>query len=226
MKKTLILSFAVTALLISCKGSTGDKTVTTDEQEVAAQTGTKYAVNKDKSDLKWKGYHKGGLNPRYGTLKTDGSVSVDDNGVVTGGTFVIDIKIIAADESSVDPAASGGKTATDLTGHLLSADFFESEVYPTATFEITNVAPFDATTNTNVVADANSLVSGNLTIKGKTVNVTFPAKVTVTGDNVNIFSQFAINRQDWGLVYGAEGDPKDWMISQEVDIELNVNATK
>ncbi|UYW01915.1 YceI family protein [Flavobacterium agricola] len=225
MKKTIILSFAVTAFLISCKGSTGDKTVTTDAQEVAAQTGASYNVNKEQSDLKWKGYHKGGLNPRFGTLKTDGTVSVD-NGAVTGGTFTIEIKTIATDEASVDPVTSGGKTAADLTGHLLSADFFESDVYPTASFEITSVAPFDAASGESVVADANSLVSGNLTIKDKTVNVTFPARITVSGDNVNIFSQFAINRQDWGLTYGAEGDPADWMISQEVDIELNVNATK
>ncbi len=43
---------------------------------------------------------------------------------------------------------------------------------------------------------------------------------------VDLISKFTINRQDWGLTYGAEGDVKDWGISQEVDIELNVKAKK
>ena len=72
----------------------------------------------------------------------------------------------------------------------------------------------------------NKTVSGNLTIKDKTVNVSFPAKVEVTENGLTLVSNFTINRQDWGLAYGTEGDPKDWMISQEVDLELNVVAGK
>ena len=85
---------------------------------------------------------------------------------------------------------------------------------------------FDAAKDKSTIADATNIISGNLTIKDKTVNVTFPAKVKVTENEVTVQSKFTINRQDWGLTYGTEGDPKDWMISQEVDIELNINAKK
>lgn len=225
MKKVSILAFAVGALLVSCQKSAGDKTTTTSEQEVAAQTGATYTVEKASSTLTWKGYHKGGFDPRFGTLQTEGTLSVA-NDEITGGSFVIDINSLATDEKSVDPAKSGGKTAADLDGHLKNADFFESEKYPTAKFEITAVSAFDSTKDKSVIEGATNIVSGNLTIKDKTVNVTFPAKVTIAGETVNLQSQFTINRQDWGLTYGTEGDPKDWMISQEVDITLDINAKK
>nr|WP_297309740.1 YceI family protein [uncultured Flavobacterium sp.] len=225
MKKVSILAFAVGAMLVSCQKSTGDKTTTTTEQEVAAQTGATYTVEKTASTLTWKGYHKGGFDPRFGTLQTEGTLSVADD-QITGGSFVIDINSLATDEKSVDPATTGGKTAADLDGHLKNADFFESDKYPTAKFEITSVVAFDAAKDTSVLEGATNVISGNLTIKDKTVNVTFPAKVTISGEDVNLQSQFTINRQDWGLSYGTEGDPKDWMISQEVDITLDINAKK
>ena len=92
-------------------------------------------------------------------------------------------------------------------------------------FDITKVEDLAAGTESKV-AGANKTVSGNLTIKDKTVNVSFPAKVEVTENGLTMVSNFTINRQDWGLAYGTEGDPKDWMISQEVDLELNVVAGK
>jgi len=225
MKKVSILAFAIGALLVSCQKSAGDKTTTTSEQEVAEQTGTTFTVEKTASTLTWKAYHKGGFDPRFGTLQTEGTLSVA-NDQITGGSFVIDINSLKTDEKAVDPAKSGGKTSVDLDGHLKNADFFEADKYPTAKFEITGVTDFDATKDNSVVAGATNIISGNLTIKDKTVNVTFPAKVTISGETVNLQSQFTINRQDWGLTYGTDGDPKDWMISQEVDINLDINAKK
>lgn len=223
MKKQLISGLALVLLLASCQNSNGDKVQTNSAQQVTAQTGQTYAVEADKSNLKWTGYHKGGLNPRYGILKAEGSLSAENN-EVTGGSVTIDVNSIVTDSSSVDPATSGGKKSTDLDAHLKSADFFDTAKYPTAKFEITKVAPFEAGKEKSVVADATNTVSGNLTIKDKTVNVTFPAKITFSGDEVNFHSKFTIQRQDWGLTYGTEGNPQDWMIAQNVDIELNIVA--
>lgn len=225
MKKVMILAFAAGSLMISCKNSNSDKSTIQAEQEVAAETGVTYTLDQDNSSLKWKAYHKGGLDPRFGTVKSKGTISAE-NGTVTGGSFVIDINSLATDSAAVDAAKSGGKTSADLDAHLKNADFFEVDKYPTATFEITKVAAFDASKDKSNIADANQMISGNLTLKDKTVNVTFPAKVTVSEAEVTMLSNFTINRQDWGLTYGAEGDVKDWGISQEVDIELNVRAKK
>lgn len=224
MKKVSILAFAAVAMLVSCNKA-GDKANTTTEQQVAEQQGAVYNVDAATSIVKWTGTHKGGLNPRFGVVKTEGTVAVENN-VVTGGKFTLDLNSLTTDEASVDPATSGGKKSTDLDGHLKSADFFDVEKYPTSTFEITSVAAFDAAKDQSVLEGATNVISGNLTIKDKTVNVTFPAKVTVTEGEVSLESKFTINRQDWGLTYGTEGDAKDWMISQEINIELNVQAKK
>lgn len=224
MKKIALLSVASTILFFSCQGPSGDKAATAEKQEVAEQKGDTYTLDASTSTLKWTGYHKGGLNPRFGILKSEGVLTAENN-EITGGTFTIDMHSILTDSASVDPAISGGKTSSDLDAHLKNADFFDVEKYPTAKFEITKVAAFDATT-ASVIEGATNTISGNLTIKDKTVNVTFPAKITVDANGINIFSKFTINRQDWGLTYGTEGDAKDWMIAQNVDIELSVNAKK
>ncbi|MCD8540679.1 MAG: YceI family protein [Leadbetterella sp.] len=225
MKKLLIMALAASAFLISCQGTSGDKANTTTEQAVSEQTGATYVLESENSSLKWTGYHKGGVGPRFGTLKGEGTLSAE-GGSVTGGSFIIDINSVLTDESSVDVATTGGKTAADLDAHLKNADFFESDKYPTAKFEITGVSPFDAAKDQSVVEGATNTISGNLTIKDKTVNVTFPAKVNVTDTHINVESKFTIKRQDWGLTYGTEGNPKDWGIAQEIDIELNINAKK
>ncbi|CDS94637.1 Rhodanese-like domain protein [Sphingobacterium faecium PCAi_F2.5] len=225
MKKLSIVAVLASVILASCGGANGDKAQTGTEQQVAEQKGETFTVDTAVSTIKWKGYHKGGFDPRFGTLKSEGTVSLEE-GAITGGSFVIDMNSVVTDKSSVDPAKSGGKTSADLDGHLKTGDFFEVEKYPTAKFEITSVTDFDASKDKSVIADATNIISGNLTIKDKTVNVTFPAKVNVTDNEVSVQSKFTINRQDWGLAYGTEGDPKDWMISQEVDMELNITAKK
>lgn len=225
MKKVFVLAVAASAFIVSCQRAASDQSTTSAPQEVAAEKGATYTVNKEASNVKWTGYHKGGLNPRFGIMKSAGTLSAE-NGVITGGSFVIDMNSVLTDAASVDPASSGGKTSADLDLHLKNADFFDVAKYPTAKFEITSVKSFDAATDKSTIADANFVISGNLTIKEKTVNVTFPAKAMVSDTEIALTSKFTINRQDWGLVYGTDGDAKDWMISQEIDIELNIKGNK
>lgn len=225
MKKLTILAISATLAVISCKESKTDQVTTNAEQEVAQEAGETFTVNTENSTIKWTGYHKGGLNPRFGVLKTEGSLSAE-NGTLTAGSLTANISTLTTDPSAVDPAISDGKTSVDLDGHLKSPDFFDAEKYPTVKFEITKVEDLKDNTAETAVEGANKLISGNLTIKDKTVNVTFPAKVDVTEQQASIVSKFTINRQDWGLTYGTDGDPKDWMISQEVDLDLNIVANK
>ncbi len=224
MKKLSILALSAVLLAVSCKESKTDTVTTATEQAVAEQTGETFTVNTDSTTVKWTAYHKGGLNPRFGTTKTAGTFSVE-NGNLVSGSLTSDLNTLTTDPAAVDPAMSDGKTSADLDGHLKSADFFDTAKYPSVKFDITKVEELAAGTESKV-AGANKTVSGNLTIKDKTVNVSFPAKVEVTENGLTLVSNFTINRQDWGLAYGTEGDPKDWMISQEVDLDLNVVAGK
>lgn len=224
MKKLTILGLSAFLFAASCTESKTDTATTATEQSVAETTGETFAINSDSSSVNWTAYHKGGLNPRFGTTKTTGTVSIE-NGELAAGSLVSDINSLVTNPESVDPTASEGKTSADLDSHLKSADFFDVAKYPNVKFEITKVEGLSAGTETKTVG-ANKTVSGNLTIKDKTVNVTFPAKVEITGNQAKIESKFTINREDWGLAYGAEGDPKDWMISQGVELELNIVANK
>lgn len=224
MKNLSILALSAVLAVVSCKESKTDTATTSTEQAVAANAGEVLNVNAETSTVKWTGYHKGGLNPRFGIMKTAGTLSVE-NGNLVSGSLTSEVSTLVTDPASVDPKASEGKTSTDLDGHLKSADFFDAAKYPSVKFDITKVEDLVAGTASKVEG-ANKTVSGNLTIKDKTVNVTFPAKVEVTAKEVKLASKFTINRQDWGLSYGTDGDAKDWMISQEVDLELNVVANK
>ncbi len=224
MKNLSILALSAVLAVVSCKESKTDTATTSTEQAVAANAGEVLNVNAETSTVKWTGYHKGGLNPRFGAMKTAGTLSVE-NGNLVSGSLTSEVSTLVTDPASVDPKASEGKTSADLDGHLKSADFFDAAKYPSVKFDITKVEDLVAGTASKVEG-ANKTVSGNLTIKDKTVNVTFPAKVEVTETEVKLASKFTINRQDWGLSYGTEGDAKDWMISQEVDLELNVVANK
>ncbi len=217
------MALAMAAAVVSCKKSETDSTVTKEQQEVAAQSGAQYQADSATSVVKWNATHKGGMAPRYGTLSLqNGTVSVE-NGAVTGGEFTIDLNSLKVDPASVTEA---DKKPEDLAGHLKSADFFDVEKYPTAKFEITSVAPFDAAKDQSKLEGATNIVSGNLTLKDKTINVTFPAKITVTDAALELAANFTVDRSAWNLTYGAEGDPKDWAISKDIDIALDLKAKK
>ncbi len=224
MKKLSIVALSAFLFTVSCTEAKADQVTTSTEQQIAENAGETFTVDTQSSKVNWTATHKGGLNPRFGTTETSGTLGFA-NGNLTSGSLVSDINSLVTSPESVDPATTEGKTSADLDAHLKSADFFDVEKYPTVKFDITKVEDLAAGTESKT-AGANKMVSGNLTIKGKTVNVTFPAKVEVAENQASLVSKFTINREEWGLAYGAEGDPKDWMISQGVDLELHIVAKK
>lgn len=225
MKKLTVIALSSALFMLSCKESKSDNATPNAEQAVAVEKGSSYNVDATASTVKWTAYHKGGLNPRFGTMKAEGTLTAE-NGSLTAGNLTSDVNSLTTDPKAVDPATSEGKTSVDLDNHLKNADFFDVAKYPNVKFAITKVEDLPATADKSKVEGANKLVSGNMTIKDKTVNVTFPAKVDVTENQVTIVSKFTVNRADWGLSYGAEGDPKDWMISKDIDLDLNIVAKK
>jgi polyisoprenoid-binding protein YceI len=163
------------------------------------------------------------MAPRWGTLNVkSGDLSIE-GGQLTAGNFVIDMNSIKVDPASV---TEKDKKPADLEAHLKNPDFFDTAKNPTSDFKITSVtdlkeAPADA------VAGANKTVSGNLTLSGKTMNVTFPAKVDVTEGSAAVQAKFTVNRADWGIKFGtSEADPAEWMISKDIEIAVDVKAKK
>ncbi|WP_410880420.1 YceI family protein [Myroides sp. DW712] len=230
MKKILLSVAVVAALsLASCGNKNADKATTTTEQEVAVEQGDKYNVNLTESNVTWKVGHKGGLNPRFGTLTlAAGDIAIDATGL-NAGSYTVDMNSIQPDRASVDADEDVAK----LGGHLKSADFFDVEKNPTVDFKITKVEDFDAAKHTSTIEGANKMVSGNLTILGKTVNITFPAKVTVENGKAVMDAAFVADRTEWGLVFGttdkdsgAALNPADWAISKDMEIGIHLVADK
>jgi polyisoprenoid-binding protein YceI len=225
MKKLSVIALVGVGLLAaSCnKEKSADTAATATEQKVAESKGEVLAVDVATSVVNWKAFHKGGMAPRWGTLNVkSGDLSVE-GGQLTAGNFVIDMNTIKVDPASV---TEKDKKPGDLEAHLKNPDFFDVAKNPTSDFKITSVtdlkdAPKDA------IAGANKTVSGNLTLSGKTVNVTFPAKVDVTDNSASVQAKFTVNRADWGLKFGtSEADPAEWMISKDIEIGVDVKAKK
>ena len=222
MKKLTVLALVGAALLFTACND--KKETVTAEQEVAAKTGEVYNVDLAASKVDWKAFHKGGFAPRWGTLNLKSGEITVENDAVTSGEFVIDMTTLKVDPASVTEA---DKKPADLEAHLKNADFFDVEKQPTSDFKITAVADLAGELPKDAVAGANKTISGNLTLLGKTLNVSFPAKVTVAEGKASIQAKFTVNRAEWGLKFGTdETDPAEWMISKDIEIGINVTASK
>ncbi|RVU26449.1 YceI family protein [Sandaracinomonas limnophila] len=111
------------------------------------------------------------------------SLAVDGNKLV-GGNFTIDLKKIVC--LDITDAEYNKK----FIGHISTGDFFEVEKFPTASFVITKVA--------------GNQISGNLTVKGITKAISFPANITVAGGKVSAKANITIDRTDFGIQYGSK----------------------
>ncbi|MBD8082818.1 YceI family protein [Chryseobacterium caseinilyticum] len=222
MKKISIIALAGLGLLLASCNKNSTQTPS-QEQQVAEKQGDVFAVDTTSSVVNWKAFHKGGFAPRWGTLSlSSGELSLAD-GQLSAGEFVIDMKSLKVDPASV---TEKDKNYAELEGHLKSADFFDVEKNATAEFKVTKVEDLAAAT-TDAVAGANKTISGNLTLQGKTLNVSFPANVQVADKTVSVKGKLTVNRTDWGIKFGtSEADPAEWMISKDIEIGVDVKATK
>ena len=212
--KYFFFALIATVVLASCNGSSTATTATdADSVANAAATAASYKVDAAASELQWHGSklaygHTGLINI------TEGSLSVD-NGNITAGNFTVDMKTMK--ETGNPDADAAGK----LAGHLMSPDFFDVEKFATSKFEVTGSAEnkTDSTTHT---------IKGNLTIKDKTKNIEFPAKVAIEGNNLTATAKFTINRNDWGVTYGSglSGAIGDKVIGDNIDYSVSLKATK
>jgi polyisoprenoid-binding protein YceI len=222
MKKSIRFASALilsATLISSCDSAPkGDAAHVSEKTEAKPVAPAAMTLNVDAvaSEVMFTGNGVGKNHP--GKFSVDkGTIMVAD-GKVTGGKFNIAV-------SSMKMSEEGEAIQTKLAGHLLSGDFFDSAKYPSAIFEITSVAPYTATPGVaSVVAGANYTVSGNLTLKDVTKNVSFPANIAVLGNTVTAKANFNIDRTIWGMSYGNDKSLGDKFISPEVNIALNLSA--
>jgi len=214
----LLLSFP---LLTACGGSTeSNDAEVNDAAQVEQTTGTAVPVDVSASKVMWIGSkamgdeHKGMVPLKTAELQTTGDQ-------LTGGRFVIDL-------SGLSNYDVKGDSKAKLEGHLKSADFFDVANHPEATFEITSVTAAPMDTNTHKI-------EGNLTMRGTTKSVTFPAKVEMMGNKIMAKANFDIDRTLWGVNFHSNSEEawkkteakwKDQVINDKIIIQLNLVANK
>ena len=207
-------------LFAACGGSEGtdvEASAAVDAPVTEMKASTVYNVDASASTLNWEGSKVTG-DKHTGTMPlTDGQIMVSE-GKIVGGKFSMDVRKMTNTDM---PADQGGDK---LIGHLKSADFFDVEKFPMAQFEITQVQP--ATDTEGITHN----ISGNLTLKGVTKNVTIPTNVSMDGSMLKASAPaFVIDRKEWGMTYGSSSladTAKDKAISDEVGLELMLVASK
>jgi len=217
--KTSALAIAVAISIMACNnGPKGDKAKISEEQQASASTGETFRVDTATSRIRFTGHGIGKSHP--GIFKLNyGNVSVA-NQKITGGTFEINIK-------SLDVEQKDDMFQSKLKPHLLSGDFFDADKFGTAKFEITKVEPYKPDSkDTSLVKGANFNISGNLTLKNVTKNVTFPANVELADNTLKAKADFDIDRRQWQMNYGNDKTLGDKFISETVNIELDLKAIK
>lgn len=150
---------------------------------------------------------------------TGAKVTGQHNGSFPTFTGTLDLDPARVENSRVAVDIDTTSVTTDtprLTTHLKSADFFDVERFPRATFTSTAIAPGGANGATHTI-------TGNLALHGVTRAISFPATVTVSPSEVTATAEFVINRREFGIVYA--GMP-DNLIRDDVAMHLRLRAPR
>ncbi|SEJ42187.1 YceI-like domain-containing protein [Dyadobacter koreensis] len=179
---------------------------------------TRFSLN-TQSVAEWKGFLKTGYF-NNGTIKVESDDIKVENGKVAGGSFKIPVSSI------INLNLPTEQIKEQLVHHLQSPDFFNMALHPDVTYEILNVSPYSGTEE-GVVAGANYLVNGSLTILGKKNPVSFPAKIVVAGDLLSVEANVKFDRTKWGITYASDPElaPENY-IEPLIEVHLQLSASK
>ncbi len=131
-----------------------------------------------------------------------GEVMVEGD-TITGVHFVAQMASVEADDER-------------LTEHLKNEDFFHVEQFPTSEFASTAVI---------VGSDSEGFthtITGNLTIRGETKQIVFPANIEMAEGTIKATTEFVIDRQDFKVAYPGRADD---LIQDNVAMNIEFVAT-
>lgn len=178
---------------------------------------TTYSVDVQKSTLGW--YGKKFTGDHNGTVAISKGSLVVEGSKLVGGTFEVDMNSITCKDLT-----DAGYNAK-LVGHLKSEDFFNSAQFPVSTFKITKVSPIAGAK----AGEANVTITGDLTIRGVTAPVSFPATVSVQAGNLSASGKITVDRSKYNIKYRSKsffGDLGDKVIYDEFELTANLVTGK
>ncbi|WP_439487434.1 YceI family protein [Algoriphagus sp.] len=136
------------------------------------------------------------------------------NNRILGGNFEMDMTSLTV-EDITDPGMN-----KKLSDHLKSDDFFSVEKYNKSTFNVT-----DAKTSDGKAYQ----ITGDLTIKGITKPVTFPATVSVNGGKITATGKLTFDRTHYDIKFRSGSyfeNLADKMIYDDVELDVKLVASE
>jgi polyisoprenoid-binding protein YceI len=207
MKTTAILALALTlALPLSASAAKKKK-----EASNAPKTEV-LSVSPSASKITWeatkitKATHTGEVNVKSGKLMATGDK-------LMGGEFEIDMTSLR----NTDLTDAGMKKK--LEDHLRSEDFFSVDKFPTSKFVITKVEE----------KDGKQQITGDLSIKGKSAVVSFPADVKVSPTTIEAKGRVTVDRTKYNVRYNSAkffSNLGDKVINDEFIVDVDIKAQK
>lgn len=166
-------------------------------------------LNKKVSSIDWIGKKVSGQH--NGTILLKEGVLDIEKGKIKSGKITIDMESITCSDLE-------GDWNKKLIGHLNSADFFDVKNHKTATLEIKEVK--------NIEKNKFN-VSGDLTIKGITKEINFPATIEFKDGKLAAFAEVNVDRTLYDIKYGSGKffeDLGDKMIDDLFTIKFKIAA--
>ncbi|GAB3236263.1 YceI family protein [Hymenobacter seoulensis] len=214
--KKIILPALLAASLLAAPAFAQQPAVKKTNAGTSKAASTAYKVQPQLSTLGWVGKKVTGQH--NGNVQIQGGDVLVRGNQIVGGTFTVDMNSLKVEDIKE-------KEYNDkLVGHLRSDDFFSIDKNPTSTFKITSLAPLKGDANGN-----NATVTGDLTIKGITKPVSFPAKVGVKNGVASASGTATIDRTKYDIKYGSKSffeSIGDKAIMDEFTMSFNVIAKK
>jgi polyisoprenoid-binding protein YceI len=171
----------------------------------------KYDIDTKGSVIRWKGGNVAGSNTHVGYVSLSKGALTAEKGQLVDGTAEVDMKTISNENHDSND---------HLIDHLKNQDFFDVEKFPTAKIVLTKAVP---------ATGGNTYVTGNLTIKGITHPVTFPAQVDVKGGILTMNGKLVIDRTLWDINYKSGKliyIIADEAISDSIEFDIKIVAKK
>ncbi len=175
------------------------------------QTKTTYTIDLSHSTVQFKVRHLGfsKVTGRFSTFEGSVHVNPEQLGSMEANATIQTASITTSNEQRDQ--------------HLRSADFFDTESFPTLSF-VSKAA--------TVVSDERLTLTGDLTIRDTTRQVELDveylgqARDPWGGERVAFEARTKINRTDFGLTWNTVLETGGLLVSEEVEIVLEIQAVK
>lgn len=166
----------------------------------------KWAIDPAHSQITFSVKHMG-ISTVRGSFETISGTIDENDGTINGAEVAIDVASLSTGSSQRDD-------------HLRSADFFDVSTFPTATFRLLKTER----------SGDELKAHGELTLRGVTKPVALtgevggPAKDPWGNTKVSATLSTKISRKEWGLTWNAALEAGGVLVSDDVKLELEVQA--